>query len=436
MKRTVTTALLGMAYLALGLSAVAANTGERTYNAYSVLPNLTYSTEEIVDPSEELCTEDSAELARFLCPEPKDTNEVRIEIDGIEAEAGLVEAISKVVAISTEEAAKFSAQMAEIEALVASGELTEEEGRERAEALEAEFEARMEKVGESMEAWGEEFGKRMEAWGENFGKKWESKAEEMEMDIEKEIVEGMKKDFDIDVEVEDEDQEEKKEEKNEKKKNKTKFSVSEFHFGANSFRDAQGNATGSEDMLSGWQSLNSRFMISTKRKIFGPASPLVFQSGLQIEGNTFSFSGNNTIVKVPGANAGDDATTEIVPVTNMTDVRRNRLSLAYLEIPLMLHLDFSPRGKVDKSISLGVGGYGGIRLDSRSTLLGNDSEGERALIITANNYNTTLLRYGVQAQVGYKAWKVTGRLDARPLFQPGAFTEDVTVGSVSLGVTL
>lgn len=434
MKRTVTTALLGMAYLALGLSAVAATTGERTFNAYSVLPNLTYSTEEIIDPIEELCAEDSADFAKFLCPEPKDTNEVRVEIDGIEADAGLVEAISKVVAISTEEAAKFSAQIAEIEALVASGELSEEEGKERAEALEAEFEARMEEVGESMEAWGEEFGKRMEAWGENFGKKWESKAAEMEMDIEKEITDSMKKDFDVDEQ--EEQDEEKEEKKSTKKKNKTKFSVTEIHFGANSFRDMQGNTTASEDLLSGWQSLSSRFMISSKTKLFGPASPLVFQAGLQIEGNAFSFSGNNTIVKVPGTTAGDDATTEIVPVTNLTDVRRNRLELAYLEIPMMLHLDFSPRGKVDKSISLGVGGYGGIRLDSRSILLGNDTEGDRVLITTANNYNTTLLRYGLQAQVGYKAWKVTGRLDARPLFQPGAFAEDVYVGSVSLGVAL
>jgi hypothetical protein len=122
-----------------------------------------------------------------------------------------------------------------------------------------------------------------------------------------------------------------------------------------------------------------------------------------------------------------------VPVTGVTDIRRNSFSQAFFTIPVMIELDFSPRGKVDKSLSLGVGGYAGVRIGSGNMLLGSDSEGDRIRINTNNNYNTHLFRYGLQGQVGIKSWKVTGRIDARTFFQENAFNEDVYVGSFTLG---
>ena len=92
---------------------------------------------------------------------------------------------------------------------------------------------------------------------------------------------------------------------------------------------------------------------------------------------------------------------------------------------MMIELDFSPRGKVDKRLSLGVGGYAGVRIGSENILLGSDYEGDRIRISTNNNYNTHLFRYGLQGQVGIKSWKVTGRIDARTFFQENAFNEDV-----------
>ena len=425
MKKT-TAALLGIGYLALGLSLSGATTGEISA-ATTEFPNLTYPTITLHELDEELCAGDSAELACFLAA--RDTNEVRIEIEGVDPEAGLMEAITEIVKISTAEAAKLSAQIAEIQALVEAGTITDEEGERRVEELTEDFEQRMENVGESMEEWGEEFGQRMEAWGEEFGKKWESKDKELEAVIEKDLEKGLKLDFDLDTE-EQEDEEEAP-----KKSSKVKFTDLELHFGANSLRDASGMATATENYLSGWESLNSRVFVGTKRKIFGPASPLLLQTGIGFEGIILGFTEENTIVKVPGA-GNDDATTEIAGVTGLSNVRRNRWEQAYIEVPAMLMLDFSPRGKVNKSISVGFGGYGGIRLDSKAFVLGNDAEGERTMIQTTSNFNTHLLRYGLQAQVGYKAFKVTGRLDARPLFQEGAFNEEVYIGSLSLGIAL
>jgi hypothetical protein len=159
MKKT-TTALLGFGYLALGLSMSGA-TGAWTA--------------------------------------PTDTNEVRVEIDGIDPEAGLLEAITEIVKISTTRVTKLSAQIAEIQALVEAGTLTEEEGEARTEALTEDFESRMENVGESMEEWGEELGERMEAWAEEFGKKWESNDKAMDDAIGDAVERDLKTDLDFDA---------------------------------------------------------------------------------------------------------------------------------------------------------------------------------------------------------------------------------------------
>ena len=428
MKKNVTAAMLGLAYLALGLSMSANSTGELTFD--KALPNLSYESVEIDDCPEELCAKDSGELAAFYNSNPRDTNEVKVEIEGIDPESGLIEVITEIVTTSTTEATKLAAQIAEIEALVEAGTLTEEEGDARIEELEESFEAKMESFGESMEAWGEEFGERMEAWGEEFGKKWEDRAEELEKSIE----DGVASDLDIKLDFDQEAPEipEAPEvPKKKKKSNKTKFDSFEFHMGANSFRTMQGEATMTEDVLNHWESINTRAVFNNKRKIGGAASPLLLSSGVAFEILGFSFNNNNTISKVEQPTG--PSTTEIVPITGMTDVRRNRFDQVYLEIPAMLELDFSPRGKVDKALSVGLGGYAGVRLTSQNLTLGSDSEGDRLQVVTNSNYNTHLFRYGLQAQLGLKGWKVTGRLDARTFFQKDAFNEDVYVGSLTLG---
>ena len=113
-----------------------------------------------------------------------DTNEVQVEIEGIDPDSGLVSALSEIIAVSTQEAIKLAARIAEVEALVEAGSLTEEEGEARIEELEAEFEAKMERFGESMEVWSDEFGDKIDAWGEEFSKKWEQRNEDLEKTIE------------------------------------------------------------------------------------------------------------------------------------------------------------------------------------------------------------------------------------------------------------
>ena len=362
-----------------------------------------------------------------------DTNEVQVEIEGIDPDSGLVSALSEIIAVSTQEAIKLAARIAEVEALVEAGSLTEEEGEARIEALEAEFEAKMERFGESMEAWSDEFGDKMDAWSEEFSKKWEQRNE----DLEKSIEDGVAGELDIklDFDLEESDATEAPEASKKKKPNKTRFDVFEFHIGLNSFRDAAGNRSMTEGMLSQWESLGTRVVFGNKHKIGGASSPLVLQTGFAFETIGFSFTGDKTLVKVDPTNSGAGATTEIQDVVGVTDVRRNRFDQTYFELPVMLHLDFSSRGKVDDSFSIAAGAFAGVRMASSNLVQGSDSEGSRIQIRTRNDYNSNLFRYGIQGQVGYKSWKVTGRLDARSFFQEGAFNEDIHVGSLALGLS-
>ena len=390
MKKTTITTLLALGYLALGLSVKASTTNFKELHF------------------------------------PNDTNEISIEIDGVEADAGLLEVITKIVTMGTTEAAKLAEQIAEIEALVEAGTLTEEEGDARVKELTESFEQRMESFGESMEAWGEEFGEKMETWGEEFSKKWEDRAEELEKSIES----GVTAEIEI-IDLDEEESDSLSIPLPKKKSNKTQFNNFEFHLGANSFRTINGNSTSTEDLLNHYESLTFRSKFNVKNKIGGAGSPLLFSFGYEWEGLAFSFKNDNTIVKVDQPSG--EATTAIVPVTGVTDIRRNYFSQAFFTIPMMIELDFSPRGKIDKALNLGFGGYAGVRLGSQNILLGSDSEGDRVGIRTNNNYNTHLFRYGLQGQVGIKSWKVTGRIDARTFFQENAFNEDVYVGSITLG---
>jgi hypothetical protein len=289
-----------------------------------------------------------------------------------------------------------------------------------------------------MEQWGESFGKRMEKFGDKLGKEIEAQveAEMAQEDIEAEIRMEMK---DLEEELKDlkgEFKELDEDDEVPRKSTKTKFSYFDLHVGGNTFL-ANPDITSGVSMaatsgdLAAWESMNFRFSFGSKRKIGGASSPVVLQTGLGLETNTWGFVGDDVMTKAVDIN--NNVSTVFLPSDEIVDVRQNTYNTTYLELPVMLHLDLSPAGKVDKGLTVGVGAYGGIRLDSYTMVRGRDIENERARVMEYNNMNTQLLRYGLQGQLGYESMKVTGRVDAMPLFQPGTFSEDAYVASLSIG---
>lgn len=342
---------------------------------------------------------------------------------GIGPDAGFISAITAMVARSTQEATELAAKIAEVNTQVEMGYLSREEGDARIKELEENFELEMENLGESMEAWGESFGERMEAWGESFEKRWDKNAKDIEARIE-----GVDPGKSLDTSIAALPSVTQKE-----SKGKTSFDVTSWSFGANSMVN-----TNLEIGVLG-QEITPRgsyfFALShgKKQKVFGPKSPLIFEYGLNFSSQSFNFSNDKTLEKIETA---EGVKTVFANNVDFQQVKRNSWNLSYFEAPIMLHFDFSGNGKVDQSLSLGVGAYAGVRVQSITGQVGTDIEGQNLRINTTNNLNTNLFRAGLQAQVGYKKYKVTGRLDATPLFHDNAFEEETYIGSIGIGMCL
>jgi len=340
---------------------------------------------------------------------PTDTNEV----GGVREEASLVEAVADMVAKSTAEATKLSAEIAEINARAAAGEITEDQAEKEIEAAEAAFEARMEVLSESMEEWGESFGERMEKWGENFGKRLEEDLEDLD-------------DLDIDIDITELEEVEKPKPASTKKS----FDYFELQVGTTYLVDNNQNISTIGKEINPFKSNTLGVSFGKKHKVFGPASPLVYQIGIGVRSESFQFNDGLTLAKVQTP-AGVE--TQLVTPTGFNQINRSTWTISYIEAANMLHIDLSPRGKVDKHIDLGVGFYLGARATSMSSVFGTDLENEPLTLQAGSNMNTAFTRYGWQAQLGYKTFKITGRLDASNLFQADAYPEDTHIASLAIG---
>jgi len=348
-------------------------------------------------------------------------NDLQLPIDttengGVRAEASLVEAVADMVAKSTAEATKLSAEIAEINARAAAGEITEDQAEAEIAAAEAAFEARMEVLSSSMEEWGESFGERMEKWGESFGKRLEKDLEDLD-DIDIDI------DFDI-AELEDEEEEERP------NSGQKSFDYFEIQVGTVSMVDNNQNISTIGQAVNPYKSNTLGVSFGKKHKVFGPGSPLVYQIGIGVRSESFQFVDGRTLAKVETPTGVE---TQLITPTGFNQINRSEWTLSYIEAAHMLHVDLSPRSKVDKHVSLGVGFYLGVRGTSIASVYGTDMESEPMTLQTLSNLNTSFYRMGWQAQLGYKTLKLTGRLDASNLFQASAYPEDTHIASLAIG---
>ena len=339
---------------------------------------------------------------------PTDTT----ENGGVRAEASLVEAVADMVAKSTAEATKLSAEIAEINARAAAGEITEDQAEAEIAAAEAAFEARMEVLSSSMEEWGESFGERMEKWGESFGKRLEEDLEDLD-------------DIDIDIAELEEEEEEKKPSSGQKS-----FDYFEVQVGTVSMVDNNQNISTIGQAVNPYKSNTLGVSFGKKHKVFGPGSPLVYQIGIGVRSESFQFVDGRTLAKVETPTGVE---TQLITPTGFNQINRSEWTLSYIEAAHMLHVDLSPRSKVDKHVSLGVGFYLGVRGTSIASVYGTDMESEPMTLQTLSNLNTSFYRMGWQAQLGYKTLKLTGRLDASNLFQASAYPEDTHIASLAIG---
>lgn len=182
----------------------------------------------------------------------------------------------------------------------------------------------------------------------------------------------------------------------------------DVHFGfnnwvTNDFALNEGNAEA--ELLRSWA---WKFGMGGKYRL--SKTPLVFQYGLQFSVHRLGLSDNNALVK--SANSVD-----ILPLENV-DMIRSQVVVSYMNIPLMVHLDFSDYG-IDNGITFGFGGEVGLRINGYQRQIFNDQFGDEMRVKSTGNYNFQTLRYGLAAQLGYGSYKLSAGYDLNPVFANG-----------------
>ena len=208
--------------------------------------------------------------------------------------------------------------------------------------------------------------------------------------------------------------------------------VFEWHIGSNRLLKNNFSDASAMEHVNGWLSLENRLLFSQKRRLGGYASPFQLQHGVGFSSTVFSFKNERTISKDILGGTG----TGLFPIFNMNTVRASNWRFAHLNVPVMLHLDLSPKGAFNEGLNIGVGLEGRMRIASSAAYSGRDLDGDLYTRTVRSGFNTRILNYAVLAQAGYKKVKLTGRLERIPLFRAGAFEEDVFLGSLTLGFSL
>ena len=205
--------------------------------------------------------------------------------------------------------------------------------------------------------------------------------------------------------------------------------VFEWHIGSNRLLKNNFSDASAMEHVNGWLSIENRFLFSQKRRLGSNASPFQLQTGLGFSGTVFSFKNERTISKDILGGSG----TGLFPIFNMNTVWSSNWRYTHLNVPVMLHLDLSPKGTFNEGLNIGVGLEGRMRLASSAAYSGRDLDGDWFTRTTQSGFNTRILNYAILAQAGYKKVTLTGRFERIPLFREGAFEEDVFLGSLTLG---
>ncbi len=146
--------------------------------------------------------------------------------------------------------------------------------------------------------------------------------------------------------------------------------------------------TGTPHELRSWGSRYFAFGSMFKTQIGGKKSPLLIQYGLEVSWNNFMFSGDNYALETSNG-------VSFPEYENNLD--KSKLTAAYINLPLMVHLDFAENNK--RSLKLAFGGYAGYRVGSYTKIVYQEN-GDRQKDKEHSNFRLNDWRYGVRAEIG------------------------------------
>jgi hypothetical protein len=130
-----------------------------------------------------------------------------------------------------------------------------------------------------------------------------------------------------------------------------------------------------------------------------------------------------------------DIDDQTLVVTHPEDLKKSKLRTSSIIVPLGLEFDFSGTKDVNgekipqrnKSVRIGIGGYGGLRINTKQ-IIKYDAPRDQKKEKIVSNYNMNNLIYGLTGYLGYKDASLYVKYDLNPLFK------DTETSNISLGV--
>ncbi|MGA1380624.1 MAG: hypothetical protein ACO30N_03585 [Schleiferiaceae bacterium] len=294
-------------------------------------------------------------------PPPPAPESVREASDSTKAKAG------RMAAEIAAAVAEFSKDMAALEQQIKDKDISKEDAERRRKELSDRLEARLEAIEEMAEAWADDLEESIENLELNLG-------DNLKLNIEPS--------------------------EPKKKKLKRKQSGMQFLLGTNTLLNMPYSGSGSLDLYEGpWLtdavSSTFNFTFTTDRRI--ARSPIWYRTGWGVTSYTYNF-GQNTVLNVPSPQNPDFSIT-----ASNEPLRRSRLNMSYLEVPLAISIDPSRRGK---GIRLTAGGFAGIRLNGNRQIAYRSEGMGRVFEDTNGQFYGSLFSYGLSAELGYRRFAV------------------------------
>ena len=159
-------------------------------------------------------------------------------------------------------------------------------------------------------------------------------------------------------------------------------------------------------------------------------SAVSLHPGFGIGTDKFSFDKNVTLFRNP------DGSISIEPLNPVEfgTVKKSKLAITYLEIPLELRFHFN-KNNFKKSIKLAVGGKIGLRLSSHMKVK-YDHLGELQILKTKDSFELNDVRYGLQGSLGVAGISVYYYYALNDMFKKGKGPENTQAFQTQVGLAI
>jgi len=134
-------------------------------------------------------------------------------------------------------------------------------------------------------------------------------------------------------------------------------------------------------------------------------------STLGLNFNNYRFDHNNSITKDEYGVIGP-----LYPESGIV-YTKSKLFTSYATVPILLEAQIPVNGSHQKTINIGAGVIGGIKLCSKTKVVFDDGDKQKAK--AKDDYSLNLLRWGATARIGYENFQIYGTTYFTPMFEKG-----------------